>query len=123
VIVVVAGSRGVEIWDTYAALAYCTLPVDEVVCGMADGADMHGWLWAKENNKPVRERPANWKKNGKAAGPIRNGQMAQEGDGAIVVWDGVSRGALNMAYQMQGLGKPCELYGPRPSEIDVERDI
>ena len=40
--------------------------------------------------------PADWDKYGKAAGFIRNEQMAQNADALVVFWDGKSRGTKNM---------------------------
>ena len=48
---------------------------------------------------------ADWKKYGKAAGPIRNRQMAQFGDELLLIWDGSSRGSQNMKKEMSKLKK------------------
>jgi hypothetical protein len=40
--------------------------------------------------------PAKWDKYGKAAGPLRNREMAAYADALILVWDGKSRGSANM---------------------------
>lgn len=68
----------------------------ELVCGMAKGADMLGWDYAKLNNLPIKEFPADWNGLGKRAGYIRNEQMAQYADGCIVFWDGKSKGSKHM---------------------------
>ena len=85
--------------------------ITEVVCGLAKGADTWGAEWARGLNIPVKEFPADWNKYGRAAGPIRNKQMADYADAAIVfIWDN-SRGSKNMIETMQKLGKPvyvCE---------------
>jgi ribA/ribD-fused uncharacterized protein len=54
-------------------------PVDTEICGMARGADLIGRAWAKELGIPVEEYHADWKRYGRAAGPIRNQRMADEG--------------------------------------------
>lgn len=51
---------------------------------------------AKEHNLEIERFPADWKKYGKAAGPIRNDQMAQVADMVIAFWDGKSKGTENM---------------------------
>lgn len=76
-----------------------------IVCGMAKGADMCGWNWARDNNIPILEYPANWKLHGKAAGPIRNQEMAQVANGLIAFWNGTSRGTENMINTMKELRK------------------
>ncbi len=80
--------------------------VSNVVCGMARGADTLGRLWAEFERVPVTKFPADWNHHGKAAGPIRNREMAEFADAAIVfIWDN-SRGSANMIKTMKELGKP-----------------
>lgn len=80
--------------------------VTEVVCGMAKGADQLGGKWAYQNGIPVKKFPADWDKHGKAAGPIRNAEMGQYADAAIIfIWDG-SRGSADMERKMRALKKP-----------------
>ena len=55
---------------------------------------------------PMRVFPADWQKHGKAAGPIRNAQMAEYGDELLLVWDGKSRGSASMKREMEKAGKP-----------------
>lgn len=47
----------------------------EIVSGHCVGADRLGELYAEKYNVPVKIFPAEWKKYGKHAGPIRNKQM------------------------------------------------
>jgi hypothetical protein len=61
--------------------------VDEVVTGFCTGADEDGETWAKWNNIPVKVFAADWRKNGKAAGPIRNREMAEYAD-AVALFPG-----------------------------------
>jgi len=49
---------------------------------------------------------ADWDRHGKAAGPIRNREMAQYGDALLLIWDGESRGSKNMKEEMLKLKKP-----------------
>lgn len=78
-----------EFQDTYGKIT-------EIVCGMAKGADMMGLNYGRIWEIPVKEFPANWDLHGKAAGPIRNSEMANYADGLIAFWDGKSRGTKNM---------------------------
>lgn len=79
-----------------AAIEEIRFSITSVVCGMAPGADCVGWAWAHVNNIPIDERPANWKRYGKSAGPIRNYEMAERADALILLWDGISPGSRNM---------------------------
>jgi hypothetical protein len=81
--------------------------ITEVVSGTAKGADTLGEFYAAEYDIPCKLFPPDWDKYGKAAGPIRNGQMKDYADAAIVfIWDG-SRGSANMIKQMEKAGKPA----------------
>lgn len=81
-------------------------PITEVVCGGAKGADALGEQYAIDNNITLTMFPADWDKHGRAAGPIRNRQMAEYGEVLIAVWDGKSRGTKNMIDEMNKLMKP-----------------
>lgn len=76
----------------------------EVVCGMARGADMHGYNTAKELGIPVKEFAADWVKFGKEAGRRRNKEMADYADMLIVFPGGV--GTNDMIRQMRAKKKP-----------------
>lgn len=103
--VIIAGSRGfyddislvadpVEyVGDVVAETGWA---VDEVVSGTANGADTAGEQWAETVGLPVNQFPADWDEHGKAAGPIRNEEMAEYADKAVVLWDGESRGSEHM---------------------------
>jgi hypothetical protein len=80
--------------------------IDEVVCGKADGVDTAGEQYADYYGISVKYFPADWSTYGKAAGPCRNAQMAKYGDALLLVWDGKSRGSLNMKQNMLKLKKP-----------------
>ena len=97
---IIAGSRSFDDYDLLCEKASQVNEnfdeITEVVCGGAKGADILGKKWADENGIPVKLMPANWSKNGKAAGPIRNREMAEYADALLVFWDGESLGTKNM---------------------------
>ena len=72
----------------------------EIVSGHAKGADSLGERYADENSIKCTIFPADWKKYGRAAGPIRNRQMleyAMEQNASLVAfWNGESKGTKNM---------------------------
>ena len=68
----------------------------EIVCGGARGADRLGEVFAIEMGYPITYFKADWKTNGRSAGPIRNKQMAEYADTLFAFWDGKSRGTKNM---------------------------
>lgn len=59
--------------------------VNVVIEGAAPGADTAARQWAEARGIPVQEYPALWKQYGRAAGPVRNRQMIEEGHPTIVV--------------------------------------
>lgn len=72
------------------------LEITEVVSGGCQGADKLGEQWAIKNNLPTKFFSADWGKYGRAAGPIRNKQMAEYADALIAFWDSKSRGTKSM---------------------------
>lgn len=77
-----------------------------IVCGMATGADTLGRNYAISNGLEVLEFPADWNKYGKSAGYVRNKEMGDVADSAIVFWDGRSKGSKLMIDIMHELKKP-----------------
>ena len=67
-----------------------------IVSGHASGADSLGEKFATDHNLPCELHPADWERHGKAAGPIRNEEMAEKADALIAFWDGESRGTKSM---------------------------
>ena len=67
-----------------------------IVSDHASGADALGEHDAQARGYETEIYPADWKTNGRAAGPIRNAQMATVADALIAFWDGKSRGTKNM---------------------------
>lgn len=80
-----------------------------IVSGMARGADLLAYEFAKECDEEVMEFPADWDKYGKRAGYVRNNQMAEVADGLLAFWDGQSRGTKHMIETMENLGKPVQI--------------
>ena len=60
------------------------------------GADYLGECYAKEKGFYLTVFPADWKTHGKAAGMIRNKQMAEYATHLVAFWDGESKGTKNM---------------------------
>jgi hypothetical protein len=98
--VIIAGGREITNYDLVTcAITRSEFEITEVVSGMARGVDTLAVKYAKDNNLILKEFPADWKKHGKKAGPIRNSEMANYADALIAVWDGKSKGTNNMINQ------------------------
>lgn len=97
--VIVAGGRDFNDYellkqklDTYLS----NLKDVEIVSGGCQGADDLGERYAIENRIDLVMFPADWIKYGKAAGPIRNKEMAEYANYLIAFWNGKSKGTANM---------------------------
>lgn len=113
--VIIAGSRTLSDASLIRGLTDMFLTnldvrVGEIVSGAAVGPDKIGETYAALHNIPLILMPADWNRHGKAAGPIRNRQMAEYADMDIVFWDGQSRGTLNMIKEMSRVKKPCLVH-------------
>lgn len=69
-----------------------------IIQGGAKGADSCAGVFAAESDLECDVFPADWKRHGRAAGPIRNAEMLKEGcpDRVLAFWDGKSKGTLSM---------------------------
>lgn len=84
--VLVCGSRDFDDRDHIYKFLDLFIPAIEVVIeGEAPGADTLAREWAEEREIIVMPFPADWKHYGRAAGPIRNRQMLEEGKPDIVL--------------------------------------
>ena len=77
-----------------------------LVSGMARGADMLGYQFAQREGVLCYSFPADWDGLGKRAGFVRNKEMGDFCDGALIYWDGASKGTKHMIDYLQRLGKP-----------------
>lgn len=111
--VIIAGSRDFIDYAKLKLVCDFTLKNQinvEIISGNASGADKLGERYAKEKGYPLKQFPADWKKNGKAAGPIRNKQMAEYADGLIAFWDGKSRGTKSMIDLAKNHGLKIKIH-------------
>jgi len=141
---IVAGSRDFTNGELiYHILDLWKPKITEIVSGKAKGVDNFGETWALKNQIPIKEFPADWKRKGKSAGPIRNGKMAEYADVLFAFHEPTSRsggkGTLNMINWMKESGKayiiwenshniPLEqiltsghTFGIHPEETKVEK--
>lgn len=96
--VIVAGSRDFTDYDLLKSKLDFLLKNRNniiIVSGTAKGADKLGEQYAKERGYKIAEYPADWSL-GKKAGYLRNKQMAENADAAVIFWDGESPGSKHM---------------------------
>lgn len=128
---IIAGPRKFEDYDTllFAVESSPFSHITEVVCGCAPGADRLGHRWAREVGIPVIFMPGwayqtTWAKQnihlgeilladfdeyGNHAGMLRNAQMGDYADAAVVIDAGTS-GSSHMIQKMKDRSKPYLAY-------------
>lgn len=79
--------------------------IEFLIQGAADGADYLAWQWAEDRGVPCGSYPALWNEHGRAAGPIRNQQMIDEGkpDGVVAFPGGKGTADLIARARRAGL--------------------
>ena len=78
-----------------------------IITGAANGADSlaRDWCFARDGVE-IEQYPADWKTYGKAAGPIRNQQMIDEGRPDLVLAFPGGRGTADMVKKAKAANIP-----------------
>lgn len=84
-------------------------PITCIIHGAATGADNEGMIWAQmmaESGRSITHAPfaAEWRKHGRAAGPIRNQRMLDVGRPEIVIAFPGGRGTTDMVRRARSAG-------------------
>lgn len=72
------------------------------------GADKLARLWAISRNEHFDRFPADWRKHGRAAGPLRNQQMLDVGKPTLVLAFPGGRGTADMVRRARAAGVPVQ---------------
>jgi hypothetical protein len=85
--------------------ALCDLPEDAILIhGDARGADrIAAWYWSGIRQRQSEAYPADWARNGRAAGPIRNQRMLDSGVDLVIAFDG-GTGTADMVSRAKKAG-------------------
>jgi hypothetical protein len=105
--VLVCGGRDFRDRDwLYAVLTkiHTAQGIDTIIHGGARGADTLAGMFAKDFGFNIQIYPADWKRHGRSAGPIRNNTMLIEGKPNLVVAFPGGHGTANMIKQAQVVG-------------------
>lgn len=105
--VLVCGGRDYDHDEkVFAVLNHYTTGYDftTVIHGCARGADCAAGRWAALGGVEECKFPANWKKHGRAAGPIRNEAMIRIGKPDVVIAFPGGRGTKNMVDLARAAG-------------------
>lgn len=82
-------------------------PINAIIQGdCPKGADKLARMWALSRNEHLERFPADWDAHGKAAGPIRNQQMLDEGRPTKVFAFPGGRGTADMVRRAKAAGVP-----------------
>lgn len=105
--VLVCGGRNFDNYDllkTVLSAVHVTRNITTIIHGAAPGADMLAARWAGRHFVPMIPFPADWGTHGKAAGPIRNQKMLDEGKPDMVVAFPGGRGTTDMVRRAKVAG-------------------
>jgi hypothetical protein len=80
--------------------------ISAVITGGAGGADRLAHIWACRNDAKPEKYMAEWDRYGRAAGPIRNQRMIDEGKPDLVVAFPGGRGTSDMVRRATAAGIP-----------------
>lgn len=105
-------TRGYEVLDR--------LDVKTIISGAARGADQIGEMWAGERRIPVERFPADWIAYGRAAGPVRNQRMLDEGEPDLVVAFPGGSGTADMVKRARVAGVRVMMIDAAPSPGGTE---
>jgi hypothetical protein len=116
----IVGSRDFPSPHLIAAYV-ASLPASAVVIsGGAQGVDTWAEAAARERGLAIEVFHADWKRLGRKAGPIRNGQIVKASDRIVAFWNVESRGTLNTIVQAHRAGLPIEIFGSAGEAIPIE---
>lgn len=89
------------------------LPADTVVVsGHGGNVDLYAERAAKARGLQTLIFPADWKKYGRSAGPLRNATIVGNSDYVIAPWDGKSHGTHDTIRKAESAGIPVQIVYP-----------
>lgn len=90
--------------DEFLDRIHAVTPITFVLEGGGRGADALAKAWALSEGIPGKTFAADWTSHGRAAGPIRNQQMLDEGKPELVVAFPGGRGTADMCRRAEKAG-------------------
>lgn len=120
---IIAGSRHFNDYEKVVKIIrQSNFQITQVVSGGAKGVDSLGEKWAGKDN--YKRFPANWTKYGKAAGPIRNQQMADYADALIAIYDSrTSKGTKDMIKRAKKSNLKIYIHDLAKSQYDNSTSV
>ena len=110
----IVGSRNYHNYEEFKQnilniLTVDNLSIGEIISGGASGADKLAERFAAEYQIPIKVFKPEWKKYGKAAGPLRNQQIIEECTHVIAFPSVQGKGTQDSIRKAQLLGKPIKI--------------
>jgi hypothetical protein len=114
--VLVCGGRTFDDWALLKETLDGLEQASVIIHGATAGADTLAGRWGELRKVPVWAFQADWTAHGRAAGPIRNKRMLEEGRPDLVVAFPGGHGTANMVKQARAAGvRVIEVAAPRRS--------
>lgn len=112
--VLVCGGRDYSdktaVWGWLQAV-HLSCGIAAIIEGGATGADALAASWAAAESVPVEHFPADWETHGRAAGPLRNQRMLDEGKPDVVMAFPGGRGTADMVRRAKAACVPVREAG------------
>jgi hypothetical protein len=105
--ILVCGGRHYRDWEHVKAVLGAYLDNGHrvaIIAGDATGADAMACQWAHQNHAPLAVYHAYWNTHGKAAGPMRNKRMLEEGKPDLVIAFPGGAGTADMVRRARASG-------------------
>ena len=107
--VAVVGSRSLD-GRSYGVLEeHMPAGASEIISGGASGVDSLAERYAREQSLPLTVIRPDYKTYDRMAPLIRNSQIVAESDFTLILWDGRSRGSLNVIMTCIKTNKPFKV--------------
>lgn len=110
----VCGGRNFKNWkllEMTLNIVYKTYNIKCLIHGGATGADRMAGHWADQRNIPTLPIPADWKGNGRSAGPKRNSEIIRVGRPDLLIAFPGGKGTADMIKKAERAGIPIERVG------------
>ena len=98
--------RNAHLEIAHAMGRYSSVTLKTLIHGGARGADEGAAAWGRSEGIKVIDYPANWRKHGARAAPIRNQRMIDEGKPDIVIAFPGGKGTFEMLRRAEAAGIP-----------------
>jgi len=101
---------------------YVPVGCSEIISGGAAGVDTLAERYARDNGLKLTVLRPDYKTFDRTAPLVRNGEIVRRADYVLILWDGVSRGTLNVIMRCLEKNKPHKLLLVKDNEETVDME-